>query len=136
MLLHRRNRHTAGSGSYAGGLVGYNTGTIDAAFSRATVDIEMEAGAIDDSTNIYAGGLAGYNSGTLTATHTAGAVKGTGGSGYFGGLVGYNTLADDAPSGAKTIIASYSIAPVTSVAYAATAPQPTVGAFLVAYAFC
>ena len=135
MLLHRRNRHTAGSGSYAGGLVGYNTGTIDAAFSRATVDIEMEAGAIDGSTNIYAGGLAGYNSGTLT--YTAGAVKGKGGSdSSVGGLVGYNTLADDAPSGTKTIIASYSIAPVTSVAYTATAPQPTVGAFLVAYAFC
>ena len=112
---------TAGSGSYAGGLVGYNTGTIDAAFSRATVDLEMEAGAIGGSTNIYAGGLAGHNEGTLTATYAAGAVKGKGGSGYVGGLVGHNTLADDAPSGAKTIIASYSIAPVTSVAYATTA---------------
>ena len=112
---------TAGSGSYAGGLVGYNTGTIDASFSRATVDLEMEAGAIGGSTNIYAGGLAGHNEGTLTATYAAGAVKGKGGSGSVGGLVGHNTLADDAPSGAKTIIASYSIAPVTSVAYATTA---------------
>ena len=130
MLLHRRNRHTAGSGSYAGGLVGYNTGTIDASFSHATVDIEMEAGAIDGSTNVYAGGVAGHNEGTLTATYTAGAVKGKGGSdSSVGGLVGYNTLADDAPSGAKTIIASYSIAPVTSVAYATTTnpPKPTVG---------
>ncbi len=120
---------TAGSGSYAGGLVGYNTGTISASFSRATVDLEMEAGAIGGSTNIYAGGLAGYNSGTLTATYAAGAVKGKGGSGSVGGLVGHNTLADDAPSGTKTIIASYSIAPVTSVAYATTAnpPTPTVG---------
>jgi len=120
---------TAGSGSYAGGLVGYNTGTIDASFSRATVDLEMEAGAIGGSTNIYAGGLAGHNEGTLTATYAAGAVKGKGGSGSVGGLVGYNTLADDAPSGAKTIIASYSIAPVTSVAYATTAnaSKPTVG---------
>ena len=120
---------TAGSGSYAGGLVGYNTGTIDASFSRATVDLEMEAGAIGGSTNIYAGGLAGHNEGTLTATYAAGAVKGKGGSGYVGGLVGHNTLADDAPSGAKTIIASYSIAPVTSVAYATTAnaSKPTIG---------
>ena len=121
---------TAGSGSYAGGLVGYNTGTIDASFSRATVDLEMEAGAIGGSTNIYAGGLAGHNEGTLTATYAAGAVKGKGGSdSYVGGLVGYNTLADDAPSGTKTIIASYSIAPVTSVAYATTAnpPTPTIG---------
>ena len=109
--------------------MGYNTGTIDASFSRATVDLEMEAGAIGGSTNIYAGGLAGYNSGTLTATYAAGAVKGKGGSGSVGGLVGHNTLADDAPSGAKTIIASYSIAPVTSVAYATTAnaPKPTIG---------
>ena len=120
---------TAGFGSYAGGLVGYNTGTIDASFSRATVDLEMEAGAIGGSTNIYAGGLAGYNSGTLTATYAAGAVKGKGGSGSVGGLVGHNTLADDAPSGTKTIIASYSIAPVTSVAYATTAnaSTPTIG---------
>ena len=120
---------TAGSGSYAGGLVGYNTGTIDASFSRATVDLEMEEGAIGGSTNIYAGGLAGHNEGTLTATYAAGAVKGKGGGGSVGGLVGHNTLADDAPSGTKTIIASYSIAPVTSVAYATTAnaSKPEIG---------
>ena len=120
---------TAGSGSYAGGLVGYNTGTIDAAFSRATVDLEMEAGAIGGSTNIYAGGLAGYNSGTLTATYAAGAVKGKGGSGSVGGLVGHNTTPSDATSATKTIVASYSIAPVTAVAYATTAnaPKPTIG---------
>ena len=120
---------TAGSGSYAGGLVGYNTGTIDASFSRATVDLEMEDGAIGGSTNIYAGGLAGHNEGTLTATYAAGAVKGKGGGGSVGGLVGHNTLADDAPSGTKTIIASYSIAPVTSVAYATTAnaSKPEIG---------
>ena len=116
---------TAGSGSYAGGLVGYNTGTIDAAFSRATVDLEMEDGAIGGSTNIYAGGLAGYNSGTLTATYAAGAVKGKGGSGSVGGLVGHNTTPSDATSATKTIVASYSIAPVTSVAYATTANAPT-----------
>ena len=122
---------TAGSGSYAGGLVGYNTGTIDAGFSRATVDLEMEAGAIGGSTNIYAGGLAGHNEGTLTATYAAGAVKGKGGSdSYVGGLVGYNITPSDATSATKTIVASYSIAPVTSVAYATTVnppPTPTVG---------
>ena len=121
---------TAGSGSYAGGLVGYNIGTIDASFSRATVDLEMEAGAIGGSTNIYAGGLAGHNEGTLTATYAAGAVKGKGGSGYVGGLVGHNITPSDATSATKTIVASYSIAPVTSVAYATTVnppPTPTVG---------
>ena len=122
---------TAGAGSYAGGLVGYNTGTIDASFSRATVDLEMEGGAIGGSTNIYAGGLAGHNEGTLTATYAAGAVKGKGGSdSYVGGLVGYNITPSDATSATKTIVASYSIAPVTSVAYATTVrppPTPTVG---------
>ena len=116
---------TAGSGSYAGGLVGHNTGTIDASFSRATVDLEMEEGAIGGSTNIYAGGLAGHNEGTLTATYAAGAVKGKGGGGYVGGLVGHNITPSDATSATKTIIASYSIAPVTSVAYATTANAPT-----------
>ena len=116
---------TAGSGSYAGGLVGYNKGTISASFSRATVDLEMEAGAIGGSTNIYAGGLAGHNEGTLTATYAAGAVKGKGGSdSYVGGLVGYNTTPSDATSATKTIVASYSIAPVTSVAYTTTANPP------------
>ena len=121
---------TAGSGSYAGGLVGYNTGTIDASFSRATVDLEMEAGDIGGSTNIYAGGLAGHNEGTLTATYAAGAVKGKGGrDGYVGGLVGHNITPSDATSATKTIVASYSIAPVTAVAYATTAnaPTPTIG---------
>ena len=121
---------TAGSGSYAGGLVGYNTGTIDASFSRATVDLEMEAGAIGGSTNIYAGGLAGHNEGTLTATYAAGAVKGKGGGdSYVGGLVGYNITPSDATSATKTIVASYSIAPVTSVAYATTAnaSKPEIG---------
>ena len=116
---------TAGSGSYAGGLVGYNTGTIDASFSRATVDLEMEEGAIGGSTNIYAGGLAGHNEGTLTATYAAGAVKGKGGDdSYVGGLVGYNITPSDATSATKTIVASYSIAPVTSVAYTTTANPP------------
>ena len=119
---------TAGSGSYAGGLVGYNTGTIDASFSRATVDLEMEGGAIGGSTNIYAGGLAGHNEGTLTATYAAGAVKGKGGSdSYVGGLVGYNITPSDATSATKTIVASYSIAPVTSVAYTTTANPPNEG---------
>ena len=119
---------TAGSGSHAGGLVGYNTGTIDASFSRATVDLEMEAGAIGGSTDIYAGGLAGHNEGTLTATYAAGAVKGKGGrDSYVGGLVGYNITPSDATSATKTIVASYSIAPVTSVAYTTTANPPKVG---------
>ena len=119
-----------GHAYHVGGLVGHNTatGTIAAAFSRATVDVSAKSAA--PATDFYAsGGLVGHNSGTLTATYAAGAVKGKAGGGYVGGLVGFNTPPDGAPSGTKTIIASYSIAPVTSLPYATTdgAPKPTVG---------
>ena len=106
---------SAGLESYAGGLVGSNTGTIDASFSRATVSMSKAASATGVSANVYVGGLAGHNTGTLTATYAAGAVKGMGSGGYVGGLVGLNTAPTDATSATKTIIASYSIAPVTAV---------------------
>ena len=110
---------TAGEGSYAGGLVGYNRGTttdpatIAASFSRATVSMSIHSSAITRM-DIIAGGLVGHNSnGTLTATYAAGAVRGKGGGGsYVGGLVGDN---------AGTITASYSIAPVTAAGMTPTA---------------
>ena len=121
---------TAGAGSYAGGLVGYNRGTttdpatIAASFSRATVSMSIHAAATTRM-DIIAGGLVGHNSnGTLTATYAAGAVRGKGGSGsHVGGLVGDN---------AGTITASYSIAPVTSVAAVATpnAFEPLIGGLI------
>ena len=120
---------TAGAGSYAGGLVGYNAGTgaaIAASFSRATVSISIHATATG-SMDIYAGGLVGQNArqGRLTATYAAGAVKGKGGSGsYVGGLVGDNL---------GTITASYSIAPVTAAGMTPTATasnKPGVGGLI------
>ena len=110
---------TAGEGSYAGGLVGYNRGTptdpatIAASFSRATVSMSIHSTATTRM-DIIAGGLVGHNSnGTLTATYAAGAVRGKGGGGsYVGGLVGDN---------AGTITASYSIAPVTAAGMTPTA---------------
>ncbi len=85
--------------SYGGGLVAFNTGTIAAAFSRATVNMSS-------TSETYAGGLTGYNNGTITATYSAGAVKGKGNiNSRVGGLVGQND---------ETITASYSIAPVTA----------------------
>ena len=110
---------TAGEGSYAGGLVGYNRGTptdpatIAASFSRATVSMSIHSTATTRM-DIIAGGLVGHNSnGTLTATYAAGAVMGKGGGGsYVGGLVGDN---------AGTITASYSIAPVTAAGMTPTA---------------
>ena len=120
---------SAGFESDAGGLVGVNTGTIAAGFSRATVDMAMDTGVTSGNMNIHAGGLAGLNTGTLTATYAAGAVKGKGGgNSYVGGLVGFNTAPTNAASGAKTIIASYSIAPVTAEGMTAAAvATPTVG---------
>ncbi len=120
---------TAGAGSYAGGLVGYNAGTgaaIAAGFSRATVSISIHATATG-SMDIYAGGLVGQNArqGRLTATYAAGAVKGKGGSGsYVGGLVGDNL---------GTITASYSIAPVTAAGMTPTATasnKPGIGGLI------
>ena len=110
---------TAGSGSYAGGLIGYQTTTAStaASFSRATVSMTMDPAVTDTSLMyIYAGGLMGHNSGTITAAYAAGAVKGKGGSSsYVGGLVGDNN---------GTITASYSIAPVTAAGMTPTATAP------------
>ena len=110
---------TAGAGSYAGGLIGYQstTATIAASFSRATVSMTIDPAVTDTSfMYIYAGGLVGYNSGTITAAYAAGAVKGKGGSSsYVGGLVGDNN---------GTITASYSIAPVTAAGMTPTATAP------------
>ena len=110
---------TAGAGSYAGGLIGYQTTTAStaASFSRATVSMTMDPAVTDTSLMyIYAGGLAGHNSGTITAAYAAGAVKGKGGSSsYVGGLVGDNN---------GTITASYSIAPVTAAGMTPTATAP------------
>ena len=110
---------TAGAGSYAGGLIGYQTTTAStaASFSRATVSMTIDPAVTDTSfMYIYAGGLVGYNSGTITAAYAAGAVKGKGGSSsYVGGLVGDNN---------GTITASYSIAPVTAAGTTPTATAP------------
>ncbi len=70
---------TGGGGTYAGGLVGYNVGTIINSYATGTVN-----GAN------YVGGLAGYNwsGGTISNSYSTGNVSGTGGR--VGGLVGYN----------------------------------------------
>ena len=113
---------TAGAGSYAGGLIGYQSTTASTAagFSRATVSMTMDPAVTDTSLMyIYAGGLMGHNSGTITAAYAAGAVKGKGGSSsYIGGLVGDNN---------GTITASYSIAPVTAAAGSVITPGGLVG---------
>ena len=104
-----------GDAYHVGGLVGHNkaSGTITAAFSRATVDVSAKSAA--PVTDFYAsGGLIGHNSGTVKAAYAAGAVKGTGQHGAVGGLVGENL---------NKITASYSIAPVTAVGVGNSKPD-------------
>jgi len=65
------------SGISSGGLVGWNTGTLES--DRAT-------GAVTAGKS--AGGLVGFNAGTLDLCHATGAVSGTNPDAHFGGLVG------------------------------------------------
>jgi filamentous hemagglutinin family protein len=66
------------SGTYAGGLVGYNdtSGAISSSYATGSV-----------SASSYAGGLAGDNEGVITNAYATGAVSA---SSYSGGLVGLN----------------------------------------------
>ncbi len=67
------------AGSYVGGLAGTNNGTISNSYSTATV-LAGGAGNV--------GGLVGGNYGTITGSYAAGAVSG---GGRVGGLAGFNT---------------------------------------------
>ena len=93
-----------GTGSYVGGLVGYNFGTgsnVTQSYASVTVGspsfyvgglVGYNEGAIAQAYAVgavsgqYAGGLAGNNSGTITQAYAAGAVSGS----TLGGLVGNN----------------------------------------------
>jgi filamentous hemagglutinin family protein len=75
-----------GAGNYgsAGGLVGYNTGTIDSSFAKGNVSSIGGAS--------YVGGLVGYNLGSISNTYALGNVSVTGAGSYgdVGGLIGCN----------------------------------------------
>ncbi len=96
------------SGSYtsrnfaAGGLVGFNSGTIVDSFSTATVNV-----VTTEADFVVAGGLVGENSGTIRRSHSTGSVSGfTAGDFDVGGLVGENS---------GLIIDSYSHSDVSGV---------------------
>jgi filamentous hemagglutinin family protein len=76
---------SAGAGGDAGGLVGFNAGTIRNAFATGTVDV---------GTNGSGGGLVGLNVGTISRTFATGNVTGAAGAEgdktRLGGLVGQN----------------------------------------------
>ena len=83
-------------GSYVGGLVGYNSGSISNCYVTTT-------GSITGSGS-YVGGLVGYNSGSISNSYATASVTGgisvtsdlynssvTGSVSYLGGLVGYTS---------------------------------------------
>lgn len=71
---------TVSSAGRAGGLLGYNDGSVSSSFSQATV-----SGGDDE----YAGGLIGYNGGSVTNSYSTGDVTG-GINAAVGGLIGSN----------------------------------------------
>lgn len=74
------------SDEQAGGLVGFNDGTIIDSFSTASVTV-----ATTEANLVVAGGLVGENNGTITRSHATGTVSGsTAGDFSVGGLVGDN----------------------------------------------
>ncbi len=91
--------------SYAGGLVGRNSGTGTITNTHATGEI-----TVADSGRSYAGGLVGFNVGTITNAYATGASKMTGGTtANLGGLVGLN-------SGTGTITNAYATGATTATA--------------------
>ena len=89
--------------SYAGGLVGNNTGTISSAYASGTVNGMQYVGGLTgwnsgSVSNSYAstatygtfdvGGLVGHNHGSISNSYATGATVGS--NTYAGGLVGFN----------------------------------------------
>ncbi|PUE25458.1 hypothetical protein B9Z39_12735, partial [Limnohabitans sp. JirII-29] len=66
----------------AGGLVGYNYGSISNAYNTGSVTVTN----LSASNSNYTGGLVGYNSGSITNSYASGNVSSNGS--YIGGLVG------------------------------------------------
>ena len=77
---------TSTSEVYAGGLAGWNTGTISNSYATGEV-------TATGSSHVYAGGLVGWSNGTIENSYATGSATTTGiGSGrvYASGLVGEN----------------------------------------------
>ena len=89
---------------YAGGLVGYNSGSITNCYAAGDVSATASGKYVTAYTGAYAyayaGGLVGYNYGTIMNSYATGSVSATASStstsyydnanAYAGGLVGYN----------------------------------------------
>ncbi len=74
--------------AYAGGVVGYNYGTIMNCYNTGSVSARLAA----SSCVVYVGGIAGWNFGTITNCYTTGYVTGIDDCFiYAGGIAGYNS---------------------------------------------
>ena len=95
--------------AYAGGIVGYNEGTLSDCTAAASTNTATNASRVQllqaMAQNHYAdfvGGVAGYNAGTITWTQTAAVSTLLHGGSFVGGVVGFNdagaaiTVADSA----------------------------------------
>lgn len=95
--------------AYAGGIVGYNKGTLTDCTAAASTNTATNASRVQllqaMAQNHYAdfvGGVAGYNAGTITWTKTAAVSTLLHGGSFVGGVVGFNdagaaiTVADSA----------------------------------------
>lgn len=95
--------------AYAGGIVGYNEGTLTNCTAAASTNTATNASRVQllqtMAQNHYAdfvGGVAGYNAGTITWTQTAAVSTLLHGGSFVGGVVGFNdasaaiTVADSA----------------------------------------
>lgn len=83
--------------SYAGGIVGYNTGTVencrtDVDTSAVNGETLLNNAVVWGGTGSYVGGIAGYNNGTIKSGSMQGITVVAAGKDYVGGIVGYNDV--------------------------------------------
>ena len=86
--------------SYAGGIAGYNYGSISSCYNTGSV--------VASSSSSYAGGIAGYNSGTISNCYNTGSV--TSDASSAGGIAGSNsgTISECYNTGSVVASSSYS----------------------------
>jgi len=95
--------NVTGTGSYVGGLVAHNRGTVTRCSSNGSVRGEGLHGGAVERYDRCIGGLVGHNSGTINQCYSRGSVTGSWGMG-IGGLVGGNS---------RSIASSYSSSSVS-----------------------
>lgn len=98
MILFTNSGIVAVSDSYAGGIVGFNNGTLIECNTNMLTDDEKSMELLefaktytkDKKQGDYVGGIAGYNNGIIVMTGKSSLFSITAGANYVGGVVGYN----------------------------------------------